>query len=147
MQNVTKIVSDFQVAVRKKGLLSWVELRNSHTATHIVERNEDEPKWKKAHICSLSPNYKLLDNVQQTPWWWSSFPACTNDNTHAPDAYCQDSSCALLFNCYTYFRLLINFILSSVRCSICCCFYSLGLCNVSFFFSVHFLFRFARHMQ
>lgn len=44
MQNVTKIVSDFQVAVRKKGLLSWVELRNSHTATHIVERNEDEPK-------------------------------------------------------------------------------------------------------
>lgn len=53
MQNVTKIVSDFQVAVRKKGLLSWVAKKQPHSNAH------HRKKWrrtqvKKRHTSALS---------------------------------------------------------------------------------------------
>lgn len=86
----------------KKVSWAWVAKKQPHSNAHRRK------KWrrtqvKKSHTSALShqiTNFSTTCNKHHR--WWSSFPACTNDNTHAPDAYCQDSSCALLFNCYIF---------------------------------------------
>lgn len=114
---------------------------------NTAEEMKTNPTWKKRHICSR----RHFDKTH-TPHRDRLFLLTpTAQHTHLRRiSNCRNLSDRVRSSFFVQllhiFRLLINFILSSVR--LVTLFYSLGLCNVFLLYIFHFRFiSFRTHMQ